>query len=170
MSKAAAYAYDDYANWEKRAKREMRVSRTPKTLHVDFFNFLEKNIDQVQSFYLHQVRHYRGLLKERQLAYFNIETTSNPRVILTKINGAIHRLVNDVNMLKVYCQVNRTAIRKILKKHDKVTGVSTKEQILGLIAKERSFFNGKELSKLIEDTQRFQSQLSVEIVRRYFRP
>jgi len=140
--------------------------------HRDFFKFFEAEIDKVQVFYMSQLKYYSKLLQNAQLKFYTKfsdewrqRSASERAKDINAIANSSKHITRDLALLKSYVEVNRTAARKILKKHDKLTGVATKDKVLEKVAKERTFFLAEELRHLTQTAQAFQSEVSKFIVR-----
>jgi len=141
-------------------------------VHYDFFQFYEYEIDKVQIFYVSQLRYYSHLLQSVQLKFYTKFTEVHRSLAertkeINMISTTAKAIAGDLNLLKSFVEVNRTAARKILKKHDKVTHVATKEGILERLSKERSFFLAEDLRHLIHTAEAFQSEVTKFIVRHF---
>jgi len=80
------------------------------------------------------------------------------------IRTTAQHMAHDLLLLKSFVEVNRTAVRKILKKHDKVTGVLTKDAVLRSLHANRSFFPATALQRLMADAERFNAEVSKYMV------
>eukprot|EP00808_Paulinella_micropora_P000339 g32401.t1 len=144
----------------------LRMARTMPVMHQDFFNSLEFDIDRIEGHYRAHLVLYRGQLQKAQLKFYTRReanvgaAAATASVDFDALIQETQYLMHDLGLLKSFVEVNRTAIRKILKKHDKVTRTFTKQSILTRLAEKRSFFNAEALRRLIKDAVKCQGDVA----------
>lgn len=147
-------------------------NRNLKETHIAFFDQLQEEVDKVEIFYSSQLRMYTQKLDSLKLQYYDKmasgSTSKECQDHLKGLSEQANRLSQDVALFNQYIQVNRTAVRKIIKKHDKLTFVPTKDTVLDTIKQCRIWFECEALRDLTIDTEKFLSEVCRQIVRRYF--
>lgn len=161
-----------YLNYD-RCKDLLKI-RADKTdlsdTHRAFFEFFEKEVDKIELFYITQLKMYSQKLDSIQLQFYRElnKKKQECQETLKKMSEQLNYLSQDVLLFQKYIQVNRTAVRKILKKHDKQTKVDTKDSVLDVLRSERLWFSCEGLRDLCEDTEKTLSEVCRQVVRRYF--
>jgi SPX domain protein involved in polyphosphate accumulation len=187
QSSIAAIADDDASSsvqqkeQVKKQQVEAELLEWRQHLSTDFFQQLEIEIDKVQVFYASHLSAISRCLDSAQLLFFRKRllpvgqrhlsgrVSEQERVDhLAAVSAACHHLVHDLHLLLSYVEVNRTAIRKIVKKYDKHFSLNTGGKLLRLVHAERTFFDARALLAVIREAESFKTQISKYLVRREF--
>mmetsp|Transcript_48791 Transcript_48791/g.95703 ORF Transcript_48791/g.95703 Transcript_48791/m.95703 type:complete len:178 (-) Transcript_48791:99-632(-) len=136
-------------------------------VHIRFFTELEEGINTVERFYRCQLKLYKDILAKTRLSFYH-QPDKLTQQQLQELTSAALQVANDLALLGQYVTLNRTAVRKIVKKHDKLSGTTTLQKVLDSVADKRTFFHGKDQGSLGEEAERFHAELCKFIVRRFF--
>jgi len=154
---------------KKFAKHESTEER--KIIHKEFFENLERDIDEVEKFYRSRVGFYASQLQKARLLFLSKDQEKSDSQRKKKLDGCsalLSHILHDLSLLNSFGEVNRVATRKILKKHDKTAQTKTQARVLELVSNERSFFSGELLAKLTQDAEAFLSTVTKYTIRQQF--
>eukprot|EP00457_Paulinella_chromatophora_P013055 gb/GEZN01013324.1/.p1 GENE.gb/GEZN01013324.1/~~gb/GEZN01013324.1/.p1 ORF type:complete len:274 (+),score=58.87 gb/GEZN01013324.1/:102-923(+) len=147
--------YEDIS-WLKR-------KRTKSTIEKDFFFSLEYDIDRVEGHYLALMEAMRKAFQQAQLKFYTGTEDGTSDGLTVDVNILMEetqQLLHDLRLLRSFVEVNRTAIRKILKKHDKIMNCMIKVPALKKVEQERAFFDAKALKRLTADAVKLQADVA----------
>lgn len=128
-------------------------------LHTEFFRLFRREVDKVNEFFLEKQEDF--IIEHRRLAMRVAQLDEIPRVSRRDINVLRSRLTNfhgELVVLEKFSTVNYTGFRKILKKHDKKTGLNIQYTYLNTVLI-TPFFLSDIVRRLILSTEALLSQL-----------
>ncbi|KAL7754233.1 phosphate system positive regulatory protein pho81 [Sorochytrium milnesiophthora] len=127
----------------------------------EFLQMLEQELDKLEQFYLTQCDALHTLHGECVLECWKqlyrhklgsdgrrVSSSHNKKYLAYMMKEGLHVLRSKAYDLAAFVDINRIALRKILKKHDKVTQTSTSRLVRGIVANERDFYRAEELADL----------------------
>eukprot|EP00177_Eucheuma_denticulatum_P005512 GFKZ01010022.1.p1 GENE.GFKZ01010022.1~~GFKZ01010022.1.p1 ORF type:complete len:511 (+),score=57.50 GFKZ01010022.1:74-1606(+) len=141
-----------------RKKNEDSV-RTAEAMHNQFFNLFKQQVDKVNEFFLDKQEDY--IIEHRQLSEKVNEILQLGATTRGEVNRLRQRLTNfhgELVLLENFSTVNYTGFRKILKKHDKKTGLNMRTMYLKTVLA-TPFFLSDTVRKLVLKTESQLSQL-----------
>mmetsp|Transcript_9037 Transcript_9037/g.12431 ORF Transcript_9037/g.12431 Transcript_9037/m.12431 type:complete len:230 (-) Transcript_9037:151-840(-) len=139
------------------------------SMSVAFFTMLEDEVNLVEAFYRKMVESLRTQLDKASLLYHNSDEPSSLQYAKTKAMSALaHHISHDINMLVSYVEVNKLAVRKIVKKYAKRTKQPVLDKVIAAVEKARTFMNAKSLYKLRDDAEKFFTKVSKRAYRNAF--
>ena len=140
----------------KQLKKILRASHTDATRFADsegaFVTTLLRAIRLVDDFFESQEELLQERLAGLQACAPEGEDEQDVRDKLSHFSREIELISEGVQWLRAYSQLNRTAIRKILKKHDKASAVCLAAAIAPFVD-ERSFSSLHRLDAIVSDAQ-----------------
>ena len=126
---------------------------------AEFFTFLQSEIEKVNDFFLEKQEDY--VIKHEQLSMRVSELMNQKPVTRIEINQLRQQLIDfhaQLVILENYSTVNYTGFRKILKKHDKKTGLNVRTVALNKVTT-TPFFLSDVARRLLLSTEQQISQL-----------
>lgn len=136
--------------------------------HPEFFTTFKREVDKVNEFFLDKQEDY--IIDHQQLSSKVDEFLVPGRATRPEVNRLCQRLTNfhgELVLLENFSSVNYIGFRKILKKHDKKTGLKMQTVYLKTVLT-TPFFLSDTLRKLILQTE---SQLALlDNIRKFRRP
>mmetsp|Transcript_12736 Transcript_12736/g.15103 ORF Transcript_12736/g.15103 Transcript_12736/m.15103 type:complete len:229 (+) Transcript_12736:104-790(+) len=139
------------------------------SMSVAFFTMLEDEVNLVEAFYLKMVESLRIQLDKASLLYHNSDDFNSLQYAKTKAMSALaHHISHDINMLVSFVEVNKLAVRKIVKKYSKRTKQPVLDKVTAAVEKGRTFMNAESLYKLRDDAEKFFTKVSKRAYRNAF--
>ncbi|KAK8791866.1 hypothetical protein WA158_005243 [Blastocystis sp. Blastoise] len=138
-----------------------------------FFDFLFKEIEKANQWYIEQVHEFRSKYNamERQVKKYSEGDSNAPvsrNTAKKQITAGIKELYRGLTYLKNFSVLNKMAIDKITKKHDKLSGWCSRECTVNMVKQLRIYDNelGTKLCKDIETLWvQFKGQRTFAIMR-----
>lgn len=141
-----------------REKNEDSV-RAAEAMHNQFFTLFKQQVDKVNEFFLDKQEDY--IIDHRQLSEKVNEILQPGATTRSEVNRLRQRLTNfhgELVLLENFSTVNYTGFRKILKKHDKKTGLNMRTMYLKTVLA-TPFFLSDTVRKLVLKTESQLAQL-----------
>lgn len=152
---------------DTRAKNLAAVEKAERE-HCQFFTLFRAEVDKVNDFYLDKQEDY--IIEHEQLSSLVEEFLKPGHATRAEMNRLRERLTNfhgQLILLENYSTVNYTGFRKILKKHDKKTGLTVQTIYLQTVLA-TPFFSSRIIRRLVAKTE---GQLhSLDTVTKFRRP
>lgn len=159
----------DHAPRDHAAKlRNKEAVRSAEAAHGQFFVRFKREVDKVNDFFLDKQEDY--IIEHCQLSSKVAEFLAPARATRAEVNRLRQRLTNfhgELVVLDNYSTVNYTGFRKILKKHDKKTGLNMRNVYLRTVLR-TPFFLSDTLRNLILKTETQLAEL--DTIRKFRRP
>lgn len=108
--------------------------RYTESSHAHFFTLFKQEVDKVNDFFLDKQEDY--IIEHRQLSAKAQQYLVPGRATRAEVNRLRQRLINfhgQLVLLENFSTVNYTGFRKILKKHDKKTGLNVRNVYLNTV-------------------------------------
>ncbi|TPX70647.1 hypothetical protein SpCBS45565_g01685 [Spizellomyces sp. 'palustris'] len=152
---------------------------THKALQDEFFSQLEQEVDKVEWFYLVTLEKVQKECQEVMAKWFwathhrphhSHNQGTAPSAPPSPISHHLHNLLTTITRMQTnFLPLNRLAIAKILKKHDKLEsthgGAATKQAMVERIRQHRRFWDADELNKVAEDVKSFRWEMNKARIR-----
>lgn len=133
---------------------------------VAFFRLLQSEVRKAVDFF---DKVQRECVTREQLMTVGMEILKKPRVCMVPdrwsvISRAIFFLYRDLLLLETFAIMTYFSFSKILKKHDKVTGYSTRDPFMINVVNKANFTTYPKLLELIERSQKLYNEASEKLV------
>lgn len=126
---------------------------------AEFFEFLQQEVDKVNDFFLEKQEDF--VIEHQQLSSQVTDIVASESVTRSEVVQLRQQLIDfhaQLVILENYSTVNYTGFRKILKKHDKKTGLNVRSLALNKVSATPFFFSDT-TRRLLVSTERQISQL-----------
>lgn len=160
---------------EEESERRDPHQLTKSASEVEFFRVLKYELKKTSDFFamseqLYKIRHKR-VLESHQLLKDNESQSGEGRFdrnSWTRLLSSCVKFYKDVLLLENYAIMNYCGFSKILKKHDKLTGYTTREAYLKNVLNAQNFTHFpfvmellRQVEKLFDDIQSMQNAIPI---------
>ena len=142
---------------------------------VEFFRVLKSEMEKTAEFFaslesVYRMRHQRVLESSRMLQESNQRDGKFDRSSMTRLLAACVKFYKDVLLLENFAIMNYCGFSKILKKHDKLTGFTTREAYLKNVLSKQSFTHFPFVIELLRSVEKlFEESQSKQVAGHDFR-
>lgn len=161
-------------------ERGCNQSISKSASEVEFFKVLKYELQKTSDFFenseaIYKVRHARVVESYQHFLENNKKDSRFDTSTWTRLLSACVKFYKDVLLLENFAIMNYCGFSKILKKHDKLTGFSTRDAYMRNVMSKQNFTHYpyvlnvlREMEKLFEDIQSMQNSLPMQAEEKLF--
>ncbi|KAL6072460.1 Xenotropic and polytropic retrovirus receptor 1, variant 3 [Balamuthia mandrillaris] len=148
-----------------RRKSTVMVESATKGLENEFFEALRADVKKIEDFYLSQLaildeKLVNAQAQAKYIMFLRQERKNGDKTVergALVVKKALVNIYRHLMMLFNYVQLNHTGFFKILKKHDKITGLNMKDTFMDIV-ENTEFYNQQRLKELSKEAEEMYAQ------------
>ena len=124
-----------------------------------FFKLLHSEVNKAVHFFDRVIAEFK-IREERLLESVDIVKRENRGQSWVNLTKSVYQFYSDLLLLESFCIMTYCSFSKILKKHDKVTGLETRYAFMANVVNKANFTNYTRLQEMITRCELLYSEVS----------
>jgi SPX domain protein involved in polyphosphate accumulation len=155
------------ATTDTREPQEERLQRNLDSIHqnpgeVLFFKLLHAEFKKAVHFFDRAIEEF-AIREERVVEGMEIVENQQQIHVWSMLAKSVYRFHTDLLLLETFCIMTYCSFSKILKKHDKVTGLETRHAFMSNIVNKANFTSYTTLQQMINRCEQLYSHVSARL-------